>query len=62
MTQYERQLRRIAQYPDRHTVLIQTPRLLMFVVDIDTPDAVTYTHTYDEAGHCTGAHWTRSRQ
>jgi hypothetical protein len=33
--------------------LIQTPKMLVFIVD----DEVTYTHLYDEAGKCIEAFW-----
>ena len=53
MTHYELQLARIAKYPTRHEVLIQTPRLLMFVVDGNT----IYTHEYNDEGRCISATW-----
>jgi hypothetical protein len=54
MTHYELQLARIRKYPTRHKVLIQTPKMLVFIVD----DEVTYTHLYDEAGKCIEAFWS----
>ena len=48
MTHYELQMARNRKYADRTKVLIQTPRLLMFVVD----DKFVYTHEYNEKGRC----------
>ena len=53
MTHYQLQLARIDKYPDRHRILIKTPKCLMFVVDEKT----VYFHEYDETGRCIGATW-----
>jgi hypothetical protein len=53
MTQYELQIKRNQKYADRTQVLIQTPRLLMFVVD----GKIVYTHEYNEEGKCISATW-----
>lgn len=53
MTHYELQVARNKKYADRTKVLIQTPRLLMFVVD----DKFIYTHEYNEEGRCVNATW-----
>ena len=53
MTHYELQLARIAKYPTRHKVLIQTPKCLMFVVD----DKTVYFHEFNEEGRCVSATW-----
>lgn len=53
MTHYELQVVRNKKYADRTKVLIQTPRLLMFVVD----DEIIYVHEYNEEGRCIHATW-----
>lgn len=54
MTHYELQMARNRKYADRTKVLIQTPRLLMFVVD----DKFVYIHEYNEEGRCIKASWS----
>lgn len=53
MTHYELQVARNRKYADRTEVLIQTTRLLMFVVDGKT----IYTHEYNDEGRCISATW-----
>ena len=54
MTHYELQMARNRKYADRTKVLIQTPRLLMFVVD----GKFVYTHEYNEESRCIKATWS----
>lgn len=54
MTQYEKQVARNRKYANRTKVLIQTPRLLMFVVD----GKFVYTHEFNEEGRCIRASCT----
>lgn len=56
MTHYEKQVARNKKYADRTEVILQTPTILMFVVDRE----VTYFHEYDANGKCISAEWWMS--
>ena len=58
MTHYEKQIARNLKFADRIQTLVQTPTLLIFVVDGRT----TYAHEYDENGACVSAQWWMARE
>lgn len=54
MTHYEKQVARNRKYANRTEVLIQTPRLLVFVVD----GKFVHTQEFNEEGRCIRASCT----